>query len=154
MGHIGGDSLRRGLHGGLLRLRRSTKSAADSCQRRQDCQYGYTDQDFGPLGDPADPLLESPLAAGHRGGAGQKVPGARLGAYHGQQCLPVGPACSVSQPLQSGRITAELSVPTTEDHRDPYQGIPPVDRQSYASQQAPDVVAVAVMGFFVGQDVA
>ena len=140
----------------VLQLRRLRPGeGAGAHQRRQpNGQHRRPQPAPGRLGDAAHPLPEAPLVSRHGGGAAQQVPGLTPGGDQGQQGVAVGPALAVPQDLQRPLIAGQLPVPAAQYRRQPYQRVPPVDRQGRAPEKRPEVVPLAVMGGLVGQYMA
>ena len=120
----------------------------------ESCRRNGADKYLWLTGNAADPLPETPLFTGHGGGKAEEIPGSVLGRHQGQQGLAIGGPLTVPQRLQGSLVAGQLPVPAAEAHRQPHQGVPPVDGQGRAPQDAPQVVPVPVVGQLVGQHMA
>ena len=107
----------------------------------------------GPVDDEGDPLLHGPFPLAHGGGRPQQPRQRPAGDDHGHQGLAVVQPPVLPQPPDGAVVAGQLAVPAAEHRRPPHQGVVPVQGQAHASDQTPQLVAVAAVGLLVDQDV-
>ena len=108
---------------------------------------------LGLFGDQHDALAQATLAARHGGGVQQQVTPAATTAEADKSASVVG-ALSLTQEGDGGFITGKFGVTAGQCCRPPNERIIPVERQRCGAEDAPNMVAVAIVAQLVAQHMA
>ena len=105
------------------------------------------------FGNEKDALLHGAFLFRHGGGSTQQARQVPTWDDHVHQGPAVVEPLIFTQTLDSAVVAGQFTVPAAEYCGPPYQGIEPVHSQAQSPQQCPQVVSMAVVSLFMGQDV-
>ena len=108
---------------------------------------------LGLFGDQHDALTQATLAACHGGGVQQQITPAAATA-EADKGAPVVGALPLAQKGDGGFITGQFCITAGQGCRPPNQRIIPVERQCGGAEDAPNMVAVAIVAQLVAQHMA